>query len=356
MQSRDNLCKLGYTIQMTKLLKECEIDFAATIIKRGGTVAFRTETVYGLGADATNDEAVQKIFVAKGRPQSNPLIIHFASLGHLLEYFPGLDAKTRHLFKRLVHAFAIVLPKPEKSRISSVALAGLDTVAVRIPSCKYARKFIRACGVPLAAPSANTSSRPSPTRWQDAYDDLNKRIDAILMGKQTNYGVESTVAMFTQTKKPGLMILRQGGIDAKKLAKRTGFDVEVASGADLKRSPGTVHKHYAPSVPVYVIAPKAGETKEQFNTRLSDFTSGKAVAVMCLTHHKRRYKGYKVIPLGFNASMVKRNLFAGLREAEKYLVKSYEGEKAIIAVALPEKVEYACPIERLEKSSEGRKI
>ena len=229
----------------TKLLNEKQIQVGTEIIKSGGTVVFRTETVYGLGANATNEDAVKKIFEAKGRPAVNPLIVHFSSLKEVLARFPDIDNVTRMVLKKVKSAITVILSRPDW--IPLVTTGGLETVAVRVPSCKFARKFIKACGVPLAAPSANTSTRPSPTRWQDAYEDLDGQVNAIFCGGATDIGLESTVVKVHADE---IQVLRLGGICTKELSKKTGMKVEHNA---TNESPGTQFKHYAPSCPLRVV-------------------------------------------------------------------------------------------------------
>jgi len=217
---------------------------AARILRRGGLVAFPTETVYGLGADATSSRAVQGIFRAKGRPPDNPLIVHFAGARDLPSLPPAGG--------RLAAAFwpgplTLVVPRMS-ARAGDTALApevscGLDTVAVRVPDHPVARTLIEQAGVPLAAPSANLSGRPSPTTADHVLADLDGRIDAVVDAGPTRVGLESTVVDLT-VDPPAL--LRPGGISLEELRRvlpRTCV-AEPASGP--ARSPGIRHRHYAP--------------------------------------------------------------------------------------------------------------
>ena len=181
---------------------------AAQIIREGGLVAFPTETVYGLGADALNGQAVRTIFEAKGRPGDNPLIVHVSSL----EEIPPLVREIPDAAKRLMEAFwpgpmTLILPKSEK--IPSCVSAGLDTVGIRLPASEAARDLIRESGCPIAAPSANRSGRPSPTTAQHVFEDMDGRIPMILDGGDSEVGVESSVIDATGEVP---VILRPGGI------------------------------------------------------------------------------------------------------------------------------------------------
>jgi len=225
------------------------IEPAASIIRNGGLVAFPTETVYGLGADAMNEAAVRRIFEAKGRPADNPLIVHVCST-EMLETAAGkLTGKARLLSEKFWPG-PLTLVLERNPRIAASVSSGLDTVAVRMPNCRVALDLIRAAGTPVAAPSANASGRPSPTSAAHVLGDLDGRIEMILDGGTTNIGIESTVLDVT-TDPP--LILRPGWITREQLADSVG-QVEIAVSEDeMKRSPGTRHRHYSPRVPVILI-------------------------------------------------------------------------------------------------------
>jgi L-threonylcarbamoyladenylate synthase len=172
---------------LTKLAEE-----AAGFIKRGGVAAFPTETVYGLGANVFDEVAIAKIFEAKRRPADNPLIAHIGEIDQIGE----LTAEVCENARKFIDAFfpgplTLVLPKSEK--VPMIATAGLDTIGVRMPGSRLAQEFLKACGVPVVAPSANLSGKPSPTTWEAVFEDLDGRIDCILQGETTEIGLESTV-------------------------------------------------------------------------------------------------------------------------------------------------------------------
>lgn len=219
------------------------------MIRAGGLVAFPTETVYGLGADATNTDAVRRIFEAKGRPGDNPLIIHIADREQIAFVARDIPAGAQ----QIVEAFfpgAITIVLARSNLISSVATAGLETVGIRMPAPRGTRAFLRACGRPVAAPSANLSGRPSPTTWQAVASDLNGRIDCILQGPPSAVGLESTVVDCTGSSP---VILRAGAVSLEELRSVTP-DAEMATTSDtLERSPGTRHRHYAPDARVVVV-------------------------------------------------------------------------------------------------------
>lgn len=224
---------------------------AAEVLRRGELVAFPTETVYGLGADAFQPSAVRQIFEAKGRPSDNPLIVHLWNRDQIPQVAARIPASASRLLEHFVPGpLTLILPKHED--VPAVVTAGLDTVGVRLPRHPVARSFLRACATPVPAPSANRSGRPSPTSWEDVYEDLNGRIACILQGERTPEGVESTVVDCTS--EPPI-VLRPGAVTVESL-REVLEEVEVAteSEADASgRSPGTRHRHYAPSAQVSLV-------------------------------------------------------------------------------------------------------
>ncbi len=223
---------------------------AAAFIRAGDVVAFPTETVYGLGADSFNPDAVEKIFEAKGRPQDNPLIVHVANLGQI----EGLAADVTDTAWRLIDRFfpgplTIILRRHPD--VPSIVTAGLDTVGIRMPSHPVAQEFLTACDTPVAAPSANLSGRPSPTSWQTVHANLNGRISCILKGGRTDVGIESTV-LDCSRRTP--MVLRAGGVtleDLQEIVPRTRMADEIP---DRPLSPGQVHRHYVPNASVQLVS------------------------------------------------------------------------------------------------------
>lgn len=220
---------------------------AARLAREGGAVAFPTETVYGLGALAFDAKAVRRIFIAKGRPDDNPLIVHIAGRSQVSEIAQGIPEYAR----QLMDAFwpgPLTLVLPRSPRISDVVTAGLDTVGVRLPSHPVAREFLRAVGAPVAAPSANRSGRPSPTSWQAVAQDLGGRIAGILKGSRSRVGLESTVVDCTR-RVP--VVLRAGGVTLEQLREIVPGTREALKGDRHRgRSPGLKHRHYAPRVEV----------------------------------------------------------------------------------------------------------
>ncbi len=223
---------------------------AAEFIRNGGIVAFPTETVYGLGANVFDLAAIEKIFEAKQRPSDNPLIAHIGEL----EQIGSLSSDITETASKLIDAFfpgplTIVLKKNE--RVPLIATAGLDTVGIRMPRLELAREFLKLCGTPVVAPSANLSGRPSPTTWQAAREDLDGRIDCILQGEAAEIGLESTVVDCTG-KFP--RILRIGAITFDQLCSVVSeIEQFVEESSETPRSPGLKHRHYSPRANVIVV-------------------------------------------------------------------------------------------------------
>lgn len=241
----------------TKILSTSEYDvaLAGEMIARGGLVAFPTETVYGLGANALDDDAVKSIYIAKGRPSDNPLIVHISDKADIAPLVKEITPKAQALIDAFFPApLTIILPKSEK--IGSVVSGGLDTVAVRMPENETARRLIKAAGCPVAAPSANTSGLPSPTRAKYVIDDMSGKIDAIIDGGDCEFGVESTVITLA-TEAP--TILRPGAVTQEMIEKVIGR-VDVARAVlegmkndEIAASPGMKYKHYAPKARVVIV-------------------------------------------------------------------------------------------------------
>ncbi|MBV9217014.1 MAG: threonylcarbamoyl-AMP synthase [Acidobacteria bacterium] len=225
---------------------------AASFVKNGGVVAFPTETVYGLGANVFDEEAIRKVFQAKGRPSDNPLIAHVATF----EQIGILAAEITPSAKALIDRFfpgplTVVLERTPA--VPLIATAGLDTVGIRMPRNAIARSLIKAAGTPLVAPSANLSGRPSPTTWEAVLEDLDGRIDCILKGEPTEIGLESTVVDCTG---PDPILLRQGAVTYEELREIVP-SIQMADELAISevRSPGLKHRHYSPNARVLIIDP-----------------------------------------------------------------------------------------------------
>ncbi|KAB8127177.1 threonylcarbamoyl-AMP synthase [Gracilibacillus oryzae] len=247
---------------------------AADQIKKGELIAFPTETVYGLGADATNEEAIQKIYQAKGRPSDNPLIVHLADKNQISEFvkeIPPLAAKLIDEF--MPGPFTIILES--NGKIAPAVTAGLDTIAIRIPNHSIGRAFIRETKLPIAAPSANISGKPSPTKAEHVADDLTGRIAGIIYGGATGVGVESTVVDGTGEIP---VILRPGGITLEKIEAIAGIvDSPAIKETEKPKAPGMKYNHYEPDAPMFLIDGDDAFFQEQLNHFSNQ---GKKVAVI----------------------------------------------------------------------------
>ena len=235
---------------MQTVLIESPID-AAAFIKRGGIVAFPTETVYGLGADVFNETAIAKIFAAKRRPNDNPLIAHVGDL----EQIESLVSEITPSARRFIEAFfpaPLTLVLPKSARVPLTATANLETIGVRMPNNDLAREFLSACETPVVAPSANLSGKPSPTTWQAVCEDLNGRIDGILTGEMTEIGLESTVVDCTSDVP---LILRSGAVSLEDL-RRVVPETKIyrINKSEPAKSPGLKHRHYSPAAKVVLIS------------------------------------------------------------------------------------------------------
>ena len=242
-------------IRLTLKNTDNAVSRAADVIKRGGLVIFPTETVYGLGADATDPAAAKSIYSAKGRPSDNPLIIHIADFHDAEKY-----TYTSDKYYKLAEAFMpgpLTVVMPSRASIPKETRGGLETVAVRCPSHSFARKLIRAAGVPIAAPSANISGSPSPTSADHAIADMNGRVDMIIDGGECDIGVESTIVKIECDGR--VTLLRPGKITLEELTDTIG-EIQVASAVtaalaegETPQSPGMKYRHYAPTSPLTLV-------------------------------------------------------------------------------------------------------
>ncbi|MEA3284479.1 MAG: L-threonylcarbamoyladenylate synthase [Synergistota bacterium] len=230
------------------------IDRAVSILKSGGLVGFPTETVYGLGADGLDGKAVSGIFEAKGRPSDNPLILHVGD-PESVRKIARVDDRADMIMKNLWPG-PLTLVLPALPIVPPEVTAGLDTVGVRMPSHPVALALLQACPFPVAAPSANTSGRPSPTDAATVARDLEDRVDLIIDGGSTEVGLESTVLDVTGEVP---VLLRPGGLPVEVLADLLGEIALPVGELELKRSPGTRYRHYAPSVPLLLWKPEEND-------------------------------------------------------------------------------------------------
>ncbi len=245
-----NTVVINITTEYDKALEE-----SSKLLKNGEVVGIPTETVYGLAANAFDEEAVKKIFIAKGRPSDNPLIVHIAKFEDLEPLVAEIPEKVKVMANKFWPAPLTMIMK-KSDRVSNVVSGNLDTVAVRMPKSDYARAIIESCGLPLAAPSANLSGSPSPTNAKYVFDDMNGRIPLIIDGGNCEIGVESTVISFAE-EPPRL--LRPGGVTLEEMTELIGEIVvddavlnKLEEGA-VASSPGMKYKHYAPSADITII-------------------------------------------------------------------------------------------------------
>ncbi|WP_226036293.1 L-threonylcarbamoyladenylate synthase [Aquibacillus saliphilus] len=256
-----------------------QIEAAANLLKKLEVVAFPTETVYGLGADATNEQAVAKIFQAKGRPADNPLIVHVANKQQIEQYVTHVP----DVAKKLIHAFMpgpLTIILPSNNTIATNVTAGLSSIAIRIPSHPVARQLLEVCQLPLAAPSANKSGKPSPTSADHVVQDLNGKIAGILDGGTTGVGLESTVLDCT-TEIP--VILRPGGITKQQIEQVVGMvmvDPALVVEADQPKAPGMKYNHYQPDAPLSLIDGDVDFFQAQIDSAIAE---GLKVGIMAST-------------------------------------------------------------------------
>jgi L-threonylcarbamoyladenylate synthase len=314
-------------------------------------VAFPTETVYGLGADALNPDAVLTLFEAKKRPLDNPPIVHVADQSEVYRLVEQVPKNAEQLMQ-LFWPGPLTLVFKRSSMVPSVTVAGLDTIAIRMPKHKVALELIRQSGCPIAAPSANLAGKPSPTTAQHVYEDLNGRIDVILDGGSTNIGVESTVVDLSVDPP---MLLRPGGTPFEALKQVSGdmrlhpfVQAEAELPLEKARSPGMKHRHYAPKAQVILVEGSVpavvAEVKE-----LTAFYRLKAakVGVLATDETQSSYKADVVKSLGsrFNLALVAQNLFRLLREVDA------ESVDVIIAEGVPSEGLGLAVMNRLRKAS-----
>lgn len=328
------------------IMKEKNIDFnvvgeAAQVIKSGGLVAFPTETVYGLGANALDENAVRSIFEVKGRPQDNPLIVHVASkeIETLVENVPEI---ARNIMDRFwPGALTLILKK--SSKIPNTTSAGLDTIGIRMPSNLIALELIKASNVPIAAPSANISGRPSPTEVTRCVEDLDGKIDYILGGEGSQVGVESTI-LDLSVYPP--CILRPGAITLemlKEIDEKIYIDPAIMEKPreDLKpKAPGMKYRHYAPKAPLKIIHGDTKKTIAKINEIVQNYIdSHKKVGILATEETKTFYLKGEVISLGSRKEpeAIARNLFEALRtfddmKVDIILSESFEEKGVGIAI------------------------
>lgn len=318
--------------------RDSDLQYACKVLQRGGLVAFPTETVYGLGGDALRPEASEKIYAAKGRPSDNPLIVHIADMNSLYDIADGVSEKA----EKLAQAFwpgplTMIFRKKDKVPLSTTG--GLPTVAVRMPCHPIAQALIRESGIYVAAPSANTSGRPSPTRAEHVMEDLNGRIELVIDGGMVGIGLESTIVdMSGETP----MILRPGYITRDMLQEVVGeVDVDPAVLTQtmkknvVAKAPGMKYRHYAPKGQMTIVE---GDTEAVVDT-INSLVAGKRalgcrVAVIATEETRDRYQCELVRSIGSRKTpgSIAAGLYDILREmdhleAEYIFAESFESDR-----------------------------
>ena len=314
------------------------IEQAAKIVRDGGLVAFPTETVYGLGADAMNELAVRRIFEAKGRPLDNPCIVHIESRNMLDRVSVSIGDKAEHLIERFWPG-PLTLVLKRNAEVAPAVSAGLPTVAVRMPRNEIALALIRAAGTPIAAPSANSSGRPSPTKAAHVLEDLQRRIELILDGGTTNIGIESTVLDLTADPPA---ILRPGWITLEMIGEVIGSVHSGASDEELRRSPGTRHRHYSPKARVILIEGESPDALEQIcREQLQQGKTG------FIGHTSIRIDdpNFRALILDPTAEVYAHALYAALRELDQ------PDTGAIIVEGISDQGEGAAVMDRLRRAA-----
>ncbi|MCW3488876.1 L-threonylcarbamoyladenylate synthase [Dethiobacter alkaliphilus] len=311
-----------------------QIAQAGRILAGGGLVAFPTETVYGLGANALNGPAVENIFIAKGRPSDNPLIVHVDRAEKIRELAQNIPPEAWCLAEHFWPGpLTLVLPKQEI--VPREVSGGLKTVAVRIPDHPVALAFLKAAGVPVAAPSANLSGRPSPTTAGHVLDDLAGRIDAVVDGGPCGVGVESTV-LSIENGQP--VVLRPGGITPEQISRVLGKVCAVAAwqeqSGDAPPSPGLKYTHYAPQAPMYLLLGNPEAVAEKMQAMRDDFQArGQKVGLLLSRELSNRVTADVVEVLGERdrRAELAANLYGALRrldetECDVILAEGYTDE------------------------------
>ncbi len=291
---------------------------AAFIIKEGGLVAFPTETVYGLGADVFNNRAIERIYLAKGRPFDNPLIVHISDLSQLELLASPIPPEINSLANKFWPGpLTIILNR--KAGIPSGVSAGLSTIAVRVPYHSAALELIKEAGTPIAAPSANLSGKPSPTESAHVIEDLGGKIEAVIDGGTCTIGLESTVLDLTGQEP---VLLRPGGVDLEELEEFLKRPILLTSGLDIKKpiSPGMKYRHYAPKASLLLFR---GDTKKSKNVMEAYYyrlvKQGKKVGVLCTNENKHIYPDAVVEMLGRKANLQEAavSLYSALRKLDR---------------------------------------
>ncbi|UCZ53032.1 threonylcarbamoyl-AMP synthase [Bacillus shivajii] len=328
-----------------KISNDPQIHQAAEILRKNEVIAFPTETVYGLGGNARNDKAIDRIFRAKGRPQDNPLIVHISNESQLKEYVTNVPEKA----EKLIEAFwpgPLTIVLPHTNKLSTKVTASLSTVGIRMPDHPVALALIEVAGIPLAAPSANTSGKPSPTTAEHVAKDLNGKIAGIIDGGETGVGLESTVVDCSNNE---VMILRPGGITREQMEAVVGkvnVDPALIEENMAPRSPGMKYTHYAPVAPLVLIEGSRLFFEEKVKEAKQD---GKTIGAL-VSHEWKGIPDVDVEVLAGSIedlSTVAHQLYDSLRAFEDYKID------IIFSQVYPETTIGSAIMNRLRKAAGG---
>lgn len=294
-----------------------ELKAPAEAIKQGKLVLFPTETVYGIGADALNEEAVKKIYIAKGRASDNPLIAHIANLEMLDKLVENVGEEEKKLIKKFWPGpFTIVFKK--KKIVPDVITGGLDTVAIRMPSNEVARKLIEYSNCPIAAPSANISGKPSGTMVEDIIEELDGKVEYVIDGGKVDIGLESTVIRVVS----GVAhILRPGKItpeDIEALGVPVYIEKQILGSykeGEKVMSPGIKYKHYAPNTKCVLVYSKENEKMVE---KINALAENKKAVILCTGKNVEKYNAANKLNMGETLEEISQNIFTLLRKADKY--------------------------------------
>ena len=327
---------------------------AAEIIKSGGTVAFPTETVYGLGANALDNKAIEKIFLAKGRPQDNPLIVHISDIAQLENLVENIPQQAYILMEKFWPG-PLTLIFNRTSKIPDRITGGLPTVAIRMPNHNIALDLIKHSELPIAAPSANTSGKPSPTNSSHVIHDLSGKIDMIIEGGSTGVGLESTVLDISGDIPT---ILRPGGItieDLLTVLPKVEYDkaLETTNTNIIPKSPGQKYKHYSPDAIMIIVSGNIEEIIEKTMDLCEEYESqGMRVGIMATKQTYDIYESDNILVVGDREipETIAANLFDALRKFDEVKVD------VIIAEAIEEKGIGKAIMNRMKKAAGGKII
>ncbi|KRM97576.1 Sua5 YciO YrdC YwlC family protein [Liquorilactobacillus aquaticus DSM 21051] len=332
---------------ITKIYKTDEITEAADELKKGELIAFPTETVYGLGADATNEQAVKRVYMAKGRPSDNPLIVTVASFEMMEKYVDNISQNAQKLIEHFWPGSLTLIFKIKPGSLSRAVTGGLETAAFRMPDNAVTRKLINLAGVPIVGPSANSSGKPSPTTAQHVFHDLEGRIAGIVDDGATTVGVESTI-LDMSSEVP--TILRPGAVLGEEIEQLLGekiiFDRHKVGEKETPKAPGMKYKHYAPDAQVLIVKQKEWNVAYDWAKK-----SNKKIGIMALNTDLEKNLPDNCIPydLGSDIHTASQRLFAGLRYFD-----NEQPVKWILAAGFAEKGLGAAYMNRLRKSAGDR--